>query len=49
MKFVPTPEEAQLLAEHAQDMEQMARADKFLFEAGRYILLCSCRKYMLRR
>ncbi|KAK3092739.1 hypothetical protein FSP39_006760 [Pinctada imbricata] len=35
LKFVPTQEEIQLLSEHSQDIEQMARVDKFLYEAGR--------------
>ncbi|XP_041351931.1 disheveled-associated activator of morphogenesis 2-like [Gigantopelta aegis] len=37
LKFVPTPEETQLLSEHAQDIENMARADRFLFEMGKIV------------
>ena len=32
LKFVPTPEETQLLSEHEAEIEQMAKADRFLFE-----------------
>lgn len=35
LKFVPTTEEVQLLAEHSKEVEQLARADRFLFEATR--------------
>ena len=35
LKFVPTTEEIQLLSEHSQEIDNMARADKFLFEASR--------------
>ena len=35
LKYVPTPEESQLLSEHAQDLDKMARADRFLYEMSR--------------
>ena len=35
LKYVPTPEEVQLLGEHEHEIEQMARADRFLFEMSR--------------
>ena len=35
LKFIPTPEEKQLLGEHEHEIEQMARADRFLFEMSR--------------
>lgn len=35
LKFVPTLEETQMLGEHVHETEQMARADRFLFEMSR--------------
>jgi len=35
LKFVPTPEETQMLAEHADEMDQMARADRFLYDMSK--------------
>ncbi|XP_025103883.1 LOW QUALITY PROTEIN: disheveled-associated activator of morphogenesis 2-like [Pomacea canaliculata] len=35
LKFVPTPEESQMLAEYASEIENMARADRFLYEINR--------------
>ena len=35
LKFVPTPEETQLLSEHEADIDSMAKADRFLFEMSR--------------
>ena len=35
IKFVPTPEEKQLLEEHKHEIEQMARADRYLYEMSR--------------
>ena len=32
LKFTPTPEERALLDEHAEELDHMARADRFLFE-----------------
>ncbi|XP_029633402.1 disheveled-associated activator of morphogenesis 1 isoform X3 [Octopus sinensis] len=37
LKFVPTPEESQLLSEHNHEIDQMARADRFLFEMGKIV------------
>ncbi|CAC5408875.1 DAAM [Mytilus coruscus] len=34
LKFVPTTEEIQTLNEHSQEVDNMARADRFLFEAS---------------
>ena len=36
LKFVPTVEEVQMLSEHEHEIEQMAKADRFLFEMSRY-------------
>lgn len=35
LKFVPTSEEIQILNEHSQEIDNMARADRFLFDASR--------------
>ena len=35
LKFVPTTEEVQLLGEHAHEIDEMAKADRFLFEMSR--------------
>ena len=35
LKFTPTPEERALLDEHAEEMEHLARADRFLFELSK--------------
>ena len=35
LKFVPTAEEVQMLSEHEHDIDQMAKADRFLFEMSR--------------
>ena len=35
LKFVPSPEEIQMLSEHSKETEQMAKADRFLFEMSR--------------
>ena len=35
LKFTPTPEERALLDEHADEMEHLARADRFLFELSK--------------
>ncbi|XP_070577470.1 disheveled-associated activator of morphogenesis 2-like isoform X2 [Ptychodera flava] len=35
LKFVPTSEEISLLEEHKHDIEQMARADRFLYEMSK--------------
>ncbi|KAJ8308329.1 hypothetical protein KUTeg_013203 [Tegillarca granosa] len=35
LKFVPTAEESQLLSEHSSAIDQMARADRFLYEASK--------------
>ncbi|XP_052768574.1 disheveled-associated activator of morphogenesis 1-like isoform X2 [Mya arenaria] len=35
LKYVPTPEEMQLLSELGSETENLARADKFLFEMGK--------------
>ncbi|KAK6997787.1 disheveled-associated activator of morphogenesis 1 [Biomphalaria glabrata] len=37
LKFVPTAEEVQLLSEYAHEIENMARADRFLFEMSKII------------
>ncbi|KAF6023699.1 DAAM [Bugula neritina] len=35
LKFVPTPEESQMLAEHEHEMDSMARADRFLYDMSK--------------
>ncbi|XP_076441930.1 disheveled-associated activator of morphogenesis 1-like isoform X2 [Babylonia areolata] len=35
LKFVPTPEESSMLSEYAAEIENMARADRFLFEMSK--------------
>lgn len=35
LKFVPTTEEIQMLSEHSRELNQMAKADHFLFEMSR--------------
>merc|ERR1711953_65140 len=35
LKFTPTPEERAMLDEHAEEMEHLARADRFLFELSK--------------
>lgn len=35
LKFVPTPEETQMLGEHEHELDQMAKADRFLFEMSK--------------
>ncbi|CAL1531259.1 unnamed protein product [Lymnaea stagnalis] len=37
LKFVPTAEEVQLLSEYAHEIENMARADRFLFEMSKIL------------
>ncbi|XP_059163759.1 disheveled-associated activator of morphogenesis 2-like [Physella acuta] len=37
LKFVPTAEEIQLLSEYAHEIENMARADRFLFEMSKIL------------
>ena len=42
LKYVPTAEETQMLSEHEHEMEQMARADRFLFDVSRYTTRLYC-------
>lgn len=35
LKFTPTPEERAMLDEHAEEMDHLARADRFLFELSK--------------
>ena len=37
LKYVPTPEETQLLSEHEHDIDQMAKADRFLYEMSQSV------------
>jgi len=37
LKYVPTSEEMQLLSELGMETENLARADRFLFEMGKYV------------
>ena len=36
LKFTPSPEERALLDEHAEEIDHLARADRFLFELSKY-------------
>ena len=36
LKFTPSPEERALLDEHADEIDHLARADRFLFELSKY-------------
>lgn len=35
LKFTPSPEEAALLEEHQDELENLARADRFLYEISK--------------
>jgi len=35
LKFTPSPEERALLDEHADELDSLARADRFLFELSK--------------
>jgi dishevelled associated activator of morphogenesis len=35
LKFTPSPEERALLDEHAEEIDHLARADRFLFELSK--------------
>ena len=37
LKFVPTPEETQMLGEHEHELHQMARADRFIYDMSKYV------------
>lgn len=36
LKFTPTPEESALLEEHSEEIDSLARADRFLYEISKY-------------
>jgi dishevelled associated activator of morphogenesis len=36
-KFTPSAEEAALLEEHQDELDSMARADRFLYEISKYV------------
>lgn len=36
LKFTPTPEECGLLEEHSDEIDSLARADRFLYEISKY-------------
>ncbi len=38
LKFVPTPQEKNLLNDHSKQKDQFAKADRFLYEMSRYVL-----------
>lgn len=48
LKFTPSSEEAALLEEHSDEIDSLARADRFLYEISKYVhfLIPS---YLLRR
>ena len=37
LKYVPTKEEIQLLSNHEHEIDQMAAADRFLYEMSKYV------------
>lgn len=37
LKFTPSAEERALLDEHSEDIDSLARADRFLYEISKYI------------
>ena len=37
LKFTPSAEERVLLDEHSEDIDSLARADRFLYEISKYI------------
>ncbi|UYV74721.1 DAAM2 [Cordylochernes scorpioides] len=37
LKYIPSPEEKTLLEEHSAEIDTMARADRFLYEIGKYV------------
>lgn len=37
LKFTPSAEERALLDEHSEDIESLARADRFLYEISKYV------------
>ncbi len=38
LKFTPSPEERALLDEHAEEIDHLARADRFLFELSKWVV-----------
>lgn len=38
LKFTPSTEERVLLDEHSEDIDALARADRFLYEISKYAL-----------
>lgn len=39
LKFTPSAEERALLDEHSEDIESLARADRFLYEISKWVFL----------
>ncbi|XP_074640649.1 disheveled-associated activator of morphogenesis 1-like [Tubulanus polymorphus] len=37
LKFIPTPEESQMLNEHEHEIDEMARADRFLYDMAKIV------------
>lgn len=37
LKFTPSAEERALLDEHSEDIDSLARADRFLYEISKYV------------
>ena len=39
LKFTPSAEEAALLEEHQDELDSMARADRFLYEISKWVIV----------
>lgn len=42
LKFIPSAEEAALLEEHSEEIDSLARADRFLYEISKWVCLTYC-------
>jgi Formin Homology 2 Domain len=48
LKFTPSAEERVLLDEHSEDIDSLARADRFLYEISKYVHTCIDCNYTLK-
>lgn len=39
LKFTPSAEEAALLEEHSEEIDSLARADRFLYEISKWVIM----------
>lgn len=39
LKFTPSAEEAALLEEHSEEIDSLARADRFLYEISKWVVM----------